>query len=160
MFDYPRLGELVAEQLCGDGHGLLGCAGFVRLHPVNESALLNLVLNATDVHCGGNANATASAIVTGGTGAYQFVWSNGDTTANLANLAAGNYTLTVTDDNGCFVNGSVNVIEPPTLTFAATIVDVTCQDQTDGSILTTSFGGSLPYSYAWNNGATTPNGWV
>ncbi len=55
------------------------------------------------------------------------------------------------------MNGSVNVIEPPTLTFAAAIVDVTCQDQTDGSILTTSFGGSLPYSYAWNNGATTPN---
>ncbi len=134
----------------------LGCVANAA-STINEPALLNLVLNATDVHCGGNANATASAIVTGGTGAYQFNWSNGDTTANLANLAAGNYTLTVTDDNGCFVNGSVNVIEPPTLTFASTIVDVTCQDQTDGSILTTSFGGSLPYSYAWNNGATTPN---
>jgi hypothetical protein len=134
----------------------LGCTANAG-SSINEPVLLTMTLSATDVHCGGNANGTASAVVAGGTGSYLYNWSNADTTASLTGLAAGNYDLTVTDDNGCTVTGSITVIEPPTLTFAATIVDVTCQDQTDGSILTTSFGGSLPYSYAWNNGATTPN---
>ncbi len=132
----------------------LGCTASVATS-INEPTLLTASLSATDVHCGGNANGTAIALVAGGTGAYQFSWSNGSTTGSINALAAGSYGLTVTDDNGCTVTGSVTVIEPPTLSFAATIVDVTCRDQSDGSLIVTPFGGSTPYTYAWSNGGTT-----
>ncbi len=132
----------------------LGCTASIATS-IGEPTLLTASLSATDVHCGGNANGAAIALVAGGTGNYQFSWSNGDTTSSINALAAGSYALTVTDDNGCTVTGSVTVIEPPTLSFASTIVDVTCRDQADGSIIVTPFGGSMPYTYAWNNGATT-----
>ncbi len=134
----------------------LGCTASIAT-AIGEPALLTASLSATDVHCGGNANGTALALVAGGTGSYHFNWSNSDTTSSISALAAGNYALTVTDDNGCTVNGSITVIEPPTLSFAATIVDVTCRDQSDGSIMVTPFGGSTPYTYLWNTGATTAN---
>jgi hypothetical protein len=134
----------------------LGCTASIATS-VNEPSLLTVSLSATDVHCGGNANGTAIALVAGGTGGYQFQWSNSDTTSSISALAAGNYDLTVTDDNGCTVNGTVTVVEPPTLSFATTTVDVTCRDQSDGSILVTPFGGSLPYTFHWNNDATTAN---
>ncbi len=134
----------------------LGCTVSIATL-INEPALLTASLSATDVHCGGSANATALALASGGTGAFHYLWSNGDTTGSISGLTAANYGLTVSDDNGCTVTGSVTVIEPPTLSFAATIVDVTCRDQADGSILVTPFGGSTPYSYLWNTGATTAN---
>lgn len=132
----------------------LGCTANIA-SVINEPLLLTVSLSATDVHCGGNANATAIALANGGTGAYHYNWSNGDTTSSIIDLAAGNYSLTLTDDHGCTVNGSVTVIEPPTLSFAESVIDVTCRDQSDGSILVTAFGGSEPYSYLWNTGATT-----
>lgn len=135
---------------------LNGCTAIAGT-TVNEPALLTLSLSATDVHCGGNANGTAIALVAGGTGTYHYAWSNTDTTSNPTGLAAGSYGLTVTDANGCTVTGTVAVIEPPTLSFSATIMDVTCRNQTDGAILVTPFGGSLPYAYLWNTNATTPN---
>lgn len=134
----------------------LGCTGTGGA-AVNEPTLLSLSLSATDVHCGGNATGTATSVVAGGTGSYQYTWTNGATTAGITGIPVGNYGLTVTDVNGCTVSGTVTVIEPPTLSFAATIVDVTCQDQSDGSIMTTAFGGSLPYTYDWSTGDSTAN---
>lgn len=42
-----------------------------------------------------------SLTTSGGTVPYQFIWSNGAGTANLLNLAPGNYDVTVTDANNC-----------------------------------------------------------
>ncbi|MEM1323568.1 MAG: PKD domain-containing protein [Bacteroidota bacterium] len=67
-----------------------------------------IMLTSTDADCGEN-NGTAYVGVMTGTPPFTFMWSNGDTTNNPMNLAAGTYTVTVTDANGCFSVGSVDV---------------------------------------------------
>ncbi|MEM0998634.1 MAG: T9SS type A sorting domain-containing protein [Bacteroidota bacterium] len=133
-----------------------GCAGNASTF-ISEPTLLQLNLSSTDVHCGGNATGSATASVVGGTPAYSYTWNTTATDSSLTDLTAGNYQVTVTDANGCTVSGQVEVIEPPTLSLSGTVTDVSCEGQADGFVLTSPFGGSAPYSYAWSNGDTTPD---
>jgi uncharacterized repeat protein (TIGR01451 family) len=57
----------------------------------------------------GQSNGTASATATGGTGALSYLWNTGANTPTLTALAAGTYTVVVTDANGCTTSSSVDV---------------------------------------------------
>ena len=61
----------------------------------------------------GMADGVATALPLGGTGSYAFTWSNGQTTQTATMLAAGTYSVTVTDGNGCQAVTSVTVTELP-----------------------------------------------
>ena len=61
----------------------------------------------------GNNDGSATAIPTGGTASYTYSWSNGGTSATINNLGAGTYAVTVTDNNGCQVFGSITLVEEP-----------------------------------------------
>ena len=50
--------------------------------------------------------------VSGGTGAYGFEWSNGATSEDLENLDAGNYTVQVSDQNGCASEKTFTISQP------------------------------------------------
>ena len=71
-------------------------------------------------------------------------------------MVAGTYTVTITDNNGCTATSSSTITEPVALV-AATVVDSnsTCNGFSDGGASASATGGTLPYNYAWNNGATT-----
>ena len=116
---------------------------------------------STNNTTGGNANGAISATVTGGTPAYSYAWNTGATSAAISNLAAGTYTLTVTDANGCTTVQSATVQgSTSTLTLTATATDASCNGSTDGSASAAANGGAGSYAYAWSNGATgaTTNG--
>jgi len=66
---------------------------------------LQLLTNAQNETCN-NGNAAISTTVSGGNSPYRYLWNNGDTIANLSNIAAGNYNLTVTDMNGCSIHSN------------------------------------------------------
>src|SRR5690606_31236390 len=78
------------------------------------------------------------------------------TTASITGLTAGDYTVTVTDANGCTDVDTVTITEP-TLLVAGTTVNnhVSCNGGNDGSATAGAFGGTTTYSYLWSNGATT-----
>ncbi|MBI1227120.1 MAG: T9SS type A sorting domain-containing protein [Bacteroidetes bacterium] len=104
----------------------------------------------------GQNNGAINLSVSGGTPGYAYLWSNGATTQDLANIAAGTYTVTVTDANGCTATRSATVgtsnSNPITLSFAVTNAN---SGQNDGAINLTVSGGTAPFSYLWSNGATT-----
>ncbi len=56
-----------------------------------------------------DCNGSISIAVTGGTESYSYFWSNGTTSPDLTNLCAGDYGLTVTDENDCSINTIITV---------------------------------------------------
>ncbi len=108
--------------------------------------------------CFGAATGSASAQVTGGTPPYQYVWSNGATTAAIQQVVAGDYTLRVTDSDGCRVELSVRIVQPDMpLSVSPGLWPPTCAGETNGRIEVTASGGTAPYAYSLNSGAFTGN---
>jgi hypothetical protein len=70
---------------------------------------------------------------------------------------AGTYTVTVTDAVLCYATASVTVTQPATLGATAQGTNPTCNGLLNGAVNLTIVGGTAPYSYTWNTGATTQN---
>lgn len=94
-------------------------------------------------------SADASTFVYGGTPPYTYAWSTGVTTPSTTNLAPGNYTLQITDKNGCNGWGVLNVTIPPSLQVFMSIVDADCKDDNTGAIQAYVSGGTAPYDFYW-----------
>ena len=124
--------------------------GFQRMDTfVVNVATLSATSAQTDVSCNGGNNGSATINVTGGTFPYLFQWSSGGMNATENNLAAGNYTCTVTDANGCSITQPFTISEPSAITATSTQNDVTCNAGNNGSATINANGGTPAYSYAW-----------
>ncbi|MBI5541402.1 MAG: gliding motility-associated C-terminal domain-containing protein [Bacteroidia bacterium] len=98
-----------------------------------------------------------SVVTSGGTSPFTFLWSNGSVTDSIYNVAAGTYSVTVTDANGCITIQSVNITEPSELQLSiSSITPILCYGGNNGSVTINVTGGTSPYSYLWSNLATTP----
>ena len=109
-----------------------------------------------DVQCNGDADGSISVTASGGTAGYTYLWddASAQTTSTATGLAPGDYTVTVTDANGCTftTTPAVTITEPTVLTASATKVqDVTCNGDADGSISVTASGGTAGYTYLWDD---------
>ena len=105
-------------------------------------------INATD----GYINCTVS----GGTTPYSFVWSNGETTEDIANLYSGTYQLTITDAHGCTTTLGRTLTAPYSpFELATSTAPESCSGNCDGTITLTPSGAFTPYAYQWSNGAST-----
>lgn len=116
-----------------------------------------IVANASSSNATCNASdGTASVAPTGGATPYSYLWSNNATSASISNLAAGSYSVTITDNNNCTVVASVNVNNAgaPSIT-VDNVEDVLCNGESNGSISISVSGGVTPYSYEWSNAETT-----
>ncbi|MBN9386395.1 MAG: SprB repeat-containing protein, partial [Chitinophagaceae bacterium] len=100
----------------------------------------------TNVSCNGGSNGSVVITPSGGTGPYTI-------TPAQTGLAAGNYTFTITDANGCSINIPVTITQPTPITTTSTTTNVACNGEATGSATVTASGGTPPYSYSWN---TTP----
>lgn len=108
------------------------------------------------VTCFGLSTGSATATASGGTGALTYSWApSGITSATANGLAAGNYTVTVTDANGCTATATTTVLQPSALTASTTTTNVACNGGTNGTATVTAAGGTPTYQYSWSNGATT-----
>ena len=72
------------------------------------------ITNKKDASCFGLSDGSATALATGGNAPYTYSWNSlpAQTNATAINLAAGNYMVTVTDNNGCSASTSVQILEP------------------------------------------------
>ncbi|MBK8656461.1 MAG: T9SS type A sorting domain-containing protein [Haliscomenobacter sp.] len=123
---------------------------------IQQAPKPNVTVTASGIVCGGQNTGTAQAQASGGASPYGYSWNNGATTQNLSGLGSGTYIVTATDANGCTdtAQGVVEII--PALTLSTTAKDADCNDAANGTVNVSVSGGKPPYSYLWNNGATSP----
>jgi hypothetical protein len=130
------------------------CVQFINFN-INEPLQLNVVLTPNSVSCFGVSDGTIEATVTGGTFPYNYVWSNGAQSEDLAGIKGGTYQLTVTDAKGCQFVASTIISEPIELSASSIPTDVVCYGDATGAIDLTVSGGTFPYNYMWSTGQTT-----
>ncbi|MFZ1689356.1 MAG: hypothetical protein WAU70_18180, partial [Flavobacteriales bacterium] len=104
-----------------------------------------------DVTCNGGTNGSITATADGRV-PFTYVWSNGQTTATAVNLAAGPYSVTVTDANGCSAVANFVVGQPSAVGGSAQVTNATCGTSNGGATATGS-GGTPGYTYVWSTGA-------
>lgn len=102
--------------------------------------------------CNGDNKGRILASATGGTGKLTYEWSNGSFLVNQSNLAAGTYTVTVTDENNCKVSNTEVLTEPDPVTVTVTLISETTNNLTfDGQALAIAQGGQGGFSFLWDN---------
>lgn len=123
---------------------------------VNQTPVVTAAIgNQENVACHGQSNGSATALAGGGNAAYSYAWSNGETTESVNSLAAGTYTVVVTDGENCTAAASVVITEPTTLAANASATAQTAAGVNDGTATAAPTGGTSAYGYAWSNGGTT-----
>ncbi len=133
-----------------------GCEKSVSATIQQPPALVVKVANVRDVNCNGDKTGAINIDVTGGVTPYKFVWSNGDSTKNLDNISAGDYSLSVIDANGHRQSVLAKIAQPSALNIKLDgVKDVSCYNDKTGSANITVTGGLLPFKYQWNTGQTT-----
>ncbi len=108
----------------------------------------------TQVKCFDESTGSINVQVDYGTPSYSYIWSNGNKTASLDNLKAGNYTLTVTDSKSCTRIKSYSINQPADLVVSTTSTKESC-DNLDGVIEVKANGGVSPYYFNRGEGDQT-----
>jgi gliding motility-associated-like protein len=134
-----------------------GCFNFATFPVVVLSFTVNS--NVVPVTCYEYNNASIATIVNGGSGAFQYTWSNAGVLSFANGLYPGMYTLTVKDSvTQCVVKDTFLITQPDSLQLGADVKNDDCKAG-NGSISIFAAGGTPPYSYLWNNiPGTNPTG--
>jgi gliding motility-associated-like protein len=116
---------------------------------INQSAIVEPL-------CAGQSNGSINITVLNTQGSTTYAWSpNGATTEDIADLAAGQYTVTVVDSKNCNKTATFTVDEPTQLLASLSPANISCFGETDGTIDASVSGGTPNYSYLWSNSQTT-----
>ncbi len=121
---------------------------------VSEPPELVITSLIIDVDCNGNSTGEIDITPGGGTPSYDYLWSGGETTQDLSGLAAGNYSITVTDDHSCKKIETYTVDEPQPLDSLETytwLKPPSACGASDGEIHVNITGGTPSYSFSWSN---------
>ncbi|MBI2966919.1 MAG: gliding motility-associated C-terminal domain-containing protein [Bacteroidetes bacterium] len=147
--------------LCAGTYGITvtdanGCTLSVSGLQVTEPLPLSVTGTENEPTCNGYCDGDLTALVSGGTPPYTYVWSTGGSTSSINLLCAGIYSLTLTDGNGCTLSGSDTVFDPGPVTIDSFVrIMPSCAGTCDGIVTVYASGGSGSYSYSWSSGGTS-----
>ncbi len=164
---FPNLTGPTNDQLCAGTTNVtvtdaIGCSKTVQVQVPGQEAA-ELTSTSTNVTSFGGTNGTATVIAANGTAPYSYNWSNGfqengvtAMSSTATNLSEGNYTVTVTNGNGCTSTASASVGSVcDGFGVVLTPIEPNCFGGNNGSIATSQTGGAQPLSFVWSNGQTT-----
>ncbi|MDP5011870.1 MAG: gliding motility-associated C-terminal domain-containing protein [Crocinitomicaceae bacterium] len=138
-----------------DGNGCTANAGPFTVDPSLALSIDNSAMVVTQTSCTANTGSITGIVINGGTNPT-ISWSNGPSTANISNLAAGTYVMTVSDAAGCTDQLSVDItmVNAPVIDISNLVVVSSHCAQSDGSISGITVSGGTPaYAYLWNGNA-------
>jgi gliding motility-associated-like protein len=140
-----------------DGNGCSVSTGPYSITAPNFISIdiTNMVL--TQTACTSNTGSVSGITYSGGGTGITVSWSNGANTLNLSGLGMGSYTLTVSDDQGCSDQETVEILmnNAPNIDLTGLIVEDGHCSQADGSIAGITVSGGTPaYTYLWNGNNT------
>ena len=151
----PTVGALCAGSYPVNITDANGCTQSFLIAVSNANGPV-LTINQTNATCDGVCDGTATVTINSGTVPYQILWSpGGQTTSSITGLCAGNYTVQVTDGNGCITVLPVTIVDNNAISATVTTVDATCSGTCNGSAQVNPAGGVPPYTYSWNGGNAT-----
>lgn len=131
------------------------CGEFLSITITEPSTPVLASSTQTNVLCFGASTGAIDVTPQGGVGPYTYLWNSGQTTEDLTNVGAGNYSVDVMDFNGCVYTLLDTIYQPALpLTLNESHVNVLCNGGNNGSIDIQTTGGTAPYTYSWNNGST------
>lgn len=139
-----------------------GCTALSGPHVIPGAVPMSLNVNnvvITDVTCPANSGSITGLVVVGGVNP-QIEWSNMETTADIIDLTAGTYTVTVTDDQGCTLTDdfTVGTVAPPVIVLSTSTITGEHCGQGDGSVTgITVNGGEAPYTFQWDSNPASTN---
>ncbi|HNR49280.1 MAG TPA: gliding motility-associated C-terminal domain-containing protein, partial [Bacteroidia bacterium] len=124
---------------------------------ITQPTVIAATLTATNATCGQN-NGSITTSVSGGTPTYSYLWNTGATIASITNVAAGTYTVTVTDSKLCTKSFSQTIsnLAGPVVTVDS-VKNVSCFGGSNGSIYISVTGNNGAVTYQWNTGAVSKN---
>lgn len=139
-----------------------GCVDLISVDLNNEATDLDLITALTENACG--QENTIEVTISGGVSDYTIDWTGpqdgtrttGNNRTAIQDLPAGNYTVQLTDAQGCSVQSSITVPEAPINLFSLTSEPGICGQ--GGSLSAQISGGTPPYTLAWTGpeaGSTT-----
>lgn len=124
-----------------------------------NSQLSASIASSTNITCNALCNGSATVTAIGGTGNYTYSWNTTpeQTTAAISGICAGNYTVSVNDNDtsGCSTSATLIITEPPLLTTSVSVFNSNCNGGNDATATVTASGGTAGYSYLWSNGQTS-----
>ncbi len=132
-----------------------GCQSQPTTLQVYNPEPLSSTVSKTNVLCHGEHTGSIDLSVTGGRLPYSYHWNNGSNTQDLINIAAGIYTVTITDASGCTTVNGVEIKQPPALMASVTPSQYICIGQ-PAYLTITATGGTGPYQYYWNGQLSNP----
>lgn len=130
-----------------DAWGWTSVSSFTVTEPNVLSVSSNTV---TPVTCNGGNNGAISLTISGGTSGYTFAWSNSSSSQNISGLAAGNYSVLVTDSKGCTTTFSTSVGQPNALSGTTQANDPSCFGSVNGNATVNMTVGVPNFSYQWS----------
>lgn len=130
-----------------------GCISSDTVAITEAPPLLVNISASQNASCFGVADGSATVSVSGGAIPYTYSWNTNpaQSTATAQNIAAGFYTVSVTDANSCIETDTVTISQPAQIDlFLVTSADASCFGVADGSATVDASGGNLPYQFVWN----------
>jgi len=131
---------------------------------ITQPGIMKTSLSRTNnVSCSGGSDGEITALVSGGTAAYSYNWSNGSSSITsspnnlVTSLLSGTYTITITDKNACSTTDTLSIFQPTALVSVPSQRNVTCNSAKNGLAAVSISGGNGNYTYSWApGGASSP----
>jgi gliding motility-associated-like protein len=128
-----------------------GCIYIDSVEISEPDTIFTSLTNSTPTICFGESNGQVQVSASGGNSPYLFLWNNGSTSSTINNLSADWYSVDITDNGGCTISDSVEVLEPTKISNTFSGDSISCPIFSDGLLRALGSGGTAPYNYTWSS---------